>query len=110
MDVPVTRSVYIYPAAISEADDGSWKTTAALSRMICKVNARRGTIFGRMIEAGNWLRRIRVSKWSLNFVGPGFVASFKGDRGLVVHSDRPMEALPFWSWGQGHGGRCSSPS
>ena len=53
-----------------------------------------------MIEALNWLRRIRVSKWSLNFVGPGFVASFKGDRGLVVHSDRPMEALPFWSWGQ----------
>ena len=42
-----------------------------------------------MIEARNWLRRIRVSKWSLNFVGPGFVASFKGDRGLVVHSDRP---------------------
>ena len=39
-----------------------------------------------MIEARNWLRRIRVSKWSLNFVGPGFVASFKG---LVVHSDRP---------------------
>ena len=68
--------------------------------MICRVNARRGTVFGRMIEARNWLRRIRVSKWSLNFVGPGFVASFKGHRGLVVHSDRPMEALPFWSWGQ----------
>lgn len=55
---------------MSGADDGSWETTAALPKMICRVDARRGTIFGRMIEARNWLRRIRVSKWSPGLRGP----------------------------------------
>ena len=69
--------IYIYPAAIPESKmtvPGK-RHTAAPPKMICRVNARRGTIFGRMIEARNWLRRIRVSKWSPGLRGAlAFVA------------------------------------
>lgn len=103
--------IYIPSSPMSGADDGSWETTAALPKMICRVDARRGTIFGRMIEARNWLRRIRVSKWSPGLRGAlALLHPLKVIVVLWCTQIAPWRLCPFGPGAKGHGARCSSPS